>query len=125
MRGAPCKLTPEVQDRILRAIRDCNFIITAVEAAGICQSTFYNWKTRARAGEEPFASFFAEIEEVEAETEANIVKHLYRKGFEEDVKLLQWLLERRSRNWNKTQQIQQEVTEQQQIIINIPQIGGD
>jgi transposase len=70
--GRPTKLTPELQKRIVKLVRDGNYIETAAIAAGITKQTFYNWMERGKAGEEPFAEFFDALKRAEAEAEAEI-----------------------------------------------------
>ena len=45
--GRPSKLTPEVQDRIARAITAGNYQDTAAQYAGISPATFYLWMQKA------------------------------------------------------------------------------
>lgn len=42
------KLTPEVQQKIVQAIRAGNYVTVAVDYAGIDRSTFYRWMERGR-----------------------------------------------------------------------------
>lgn len=45
----PTKLTPEVQERIITALRAGNYQDTAAAYAGIDESTFYRWMERGLA----------------------------------------------------------------------------
>ncbi len=56
--GRPTKLTPDVQSRILQAIRCGLTYERACLAAGIGETTFYRWKAQGEAGEDPFREFW-------------------------------------------------------------------
>jgi transposase len=58
--GRPSKLTPEVQEKILNAIRTGAFIETAAAAAGIHRDTFYEWMKR---GEKAPSGMYREFKE--------------------------------------------------------------
>jgi len=71
----PTKLTPEVQERIITALRAGNYQETAANYAGISAATFYDWMARGR--EEPgsvFAEFLDAVEKAKSDAE---VRDLY------------------------------------------------
>jgi hypothetical protein len=71
----PTKLTPEVQERIITALRAGNYQETAARYAGISEATFYDWMARGR--EEPgsvFAEFLEAVEKAKSDAE---VRDLY------------------------------------------------
>ena len=45
--GRPTKLTPDLQERILDAILDGNYVETAAQVAGVNKTTLYRWLRRA------------------------------------------------------------------------------
>ena len=45
-RGRPEKLTPKLQDDIVKVIRSGNYIETACAFVGINKTTFYDWLKR-------------------------------------------------------------------------------
>ena len=56
--GRSTKLSPEVEEKILKAIRAGNYAAIAAEYAGISESTFYGWLRRGRKeGKGPFFQF--------------------------------------------------------------------
>jgi hypothetical protein len=56
--GRPTKLTPEVKDRLLSALRAGNYLEPACVYAGISYQTFLNWKERGeREGRGPYFEF--------------------------------------------------------------------
>jgi hypothetical protein len=71
--GRPTKLTPELQKKIVKLVRDGNYFETAAQAAGIAKSTLYDWLKRGEAGEEPFAEFSNALKKAEAEAEVDVV----------------------------------------------------
>ncbi len=76
----PTKLTPELQETILRYLRHGSYVETASAAAGINKSTFYDWLRRASrerarlrqpgsrecAAEVPFLEFSNAVEKAQA-----------------------------------------------------------
>lgn len=71
--GRPTKLTPELQKRIVKLVRDGNYFETAAQAAGIAKSTLYDWMARGDAGDNPFAEFSDALKKAEAEAEVDAV----------------------------------------------------
>lgn len=93
--GRPSKLTPELQERIVQAIRAGNYVATAVAYAGISQSTFYRWMERGkrqRGGR--FREFWEAIARAEAEAEVRNVA-LIQKEAQKNAVHAEWWLERR------------------------------
>lgn len=93
--GRPCKLTPELQTRIVDLICRGNYIETAAKACGIDPKTFYNWMTAgqlAKSGK--FADFAQAIGQAEAEAETLLVG-MIEKAASDSPQAAQWLLERK------------------------------
>ncbi len=82
--GRPSKLTPEIQEAIVRLVAAGNYPETAAKAAGITGRTFYYWMARgrkARGGE--FLQFFRAIKKATAEAEIrelSIIKQAVEGG---------------------------------------------
>jgi hypothetical protein len=87
-RGRPSKLTPEVRDRFLNAIRAGNYYSACAGYAGIDEQTFRNWRKRGedelkrleesrrrrmRERERPYVEFVLELRAAEAEAEVRMV----------------------------------------------------
>jgi transposase len=73
--GRPTALTPEVQDKILNAIRAGNYAEQAAQYAGVHKSTYYRWMQKA---DEPdtkpiYREFRDAVKEAEAGAEAYAV----------------------------------------------------
>lgn len=88
-RGQPSKLTPDVQARIVAAVRAGNFLDVAARYAGVTYRTFRNWMVRGeqeeqrltdpharpRESEALYLHFFQEISQAEAEAEMAAVAY--------------------------------------------------
>jgi hypothetical protein len=60
--GRPTKLTVEVGEKILAAIRGGMMRYEACASAGVSTKTLRNWEKAAVAGDEPYAGFIDELE---------------------------------------------------------------
>jgi len=80
----PTKLTPEVRERISKAIRAGNYFEAAARAAGISPSTFYRWLERGQQESEGiYCQFREQIKRAEADSEVHAVA-LIRKAMPGD-----------------------------------------
>jgi len=61
--GRPTSLTEELQTRVCDALRCGLEVEDACKLEGIGLSTYFEWRKRGAAGEEPYASFFQATEE--------------------------------------------------------------
>lgn len=91
--GRPTSLTPEVERRILSALRGGNYREAAAQAGGVHRHTLRNWIVRGEAGEEPYAAFLAAVEKAEAFAERRLLK-LIKVGLE-GWQSKAWIMERR------------------------------
>lgn len=69
-------LTPEVEAIIVAALQAGNARITASRLARVHRDTLDGWMQRAKSGEEPFATFAANVEHAEATHEARLVSEI-------------------------------------------------
>ena len=91
----PTKLTPEVKDRILQAVRAGNYAEAASRSAGIAPSTFYRWLDRGSSEEHGiYRDFRDAIQRAEAEAEVHAVA-LVRRAMNADWRAALSYLERR------------------------------
>jgi transposase len=81
--GRPTKLTPEVQERIVTALRAGNYRETASRHAGISYMTFRRWEMKGEA-----------IKKAEADAEVRDLE-LISKAAEEQWQAAAWKLERK------------------------------
>lgn len=90
------KLTPEIQERIVLAVRAGNYLSVAARAAGIHEATLYRWLERGRgpAGREPYRAFCEALKEAEAAAEVHAVA-LIRQQMPQQWTAAMTFLERR------------------------------
>ena len=92
--GRPTKLTPEVQDRIIQALKAGNYVETAAEYAGIGKTTFYRWMEQgAKASRGIYREFRDAVTRARAEAEARNVA-IIQKAAPDDWRAAAWWLER-------------------------------
>lgn len=91
--GRPTSLTPDVERRILTALRGGNYRETAAQAAGVHRNSIRNWLERGEAGEEPYASFLCAVEKAEAYGERKLLRAI-RAGCD-GWQSKAWIMERR------------------------------
>ena len=97
-RGRPPKLTPQVQDKILTAIRAGNYFDAACGYAGIGKGVGNEWLARGK-GDHPrgktklFADFAEQVERARAESEAHAVA-VIRNAMPTSWQAAAWWLER-------------------------------
>ena len=101
----PTKLTDEVSERVVRALRAGNFPDVAARHAGVHPATYYRWMERgapARDAPEdaPYRRFRAEVERALADAEAAGVGLILQSARGGSWQAAAWLLERRfSARW--------------------------
>lgn len=91
----PSKLSAEVTDRVVQAVRAGNYADAACQSAGIGASTYYRWMSRG--AQEPgseFAAFRDAVLRAEAEAEVHAVA-IMRRAMGEDWRAAVAYLERR------------------------------
>src|SRR5262245_3890526 len=72
--GRPCKLTPEVQERLCTAVRVGNYYEAACAYAGVSYKVFREWMIRGRrARRGKFRDFREAVLRAEADAEATVV----------------------------------------------------
>jgi transposase len=64
------KLTPELEEKLLKFLRAGNYIETACRCVALHKDTFYEWMKRGAKGEKPFAEFVEAVDRAMAESEA-------------------------------------------------------
>ncbi len=78
---AKTKLTRDLAQAIVAAIRAGNYAKTAASAAGISERTFYNWIERGRSeASGPYHQFVQSLEEASAASEAAAVATVRAAG---------------------------------------------
>lgn len=107
--GRPCKLTPEIQKRIVTALHAGNYIETAAAYAGISKDTLYRWlKQGARSKTGVFHAFSVAVEEAMAKSEVRDVI-LIAKAAVQEWQAAAWRLERKYPDrWGRRERVQME-----------------
>src|SRR5690554_1753534 len=116
MMARPTKLTPKLQDEILKVIRSGNYIETACAYVGINKSTFYDWlkrgarekdrlaknpRAKVRKSEKPYVDFSNAVEKALAHAEIRDVA-IIGKAAEENWQAAAWRLERKfTERWGR------------------------
>ncbi|MCS1351159.1 hypothetical protein [Mechercharimyces sp. CAU 1602] len=91
----PTKLTPDVQQKILDAIRLGNYLETAAAYAGISKSTLYDWLRRGeREKSGRYKEFSDAVEKHLAEVEVRDLAVITRAA-QENWRAAAWRLERK------------------------------
>jgi hypothetical protein len=98
----PTKLSPEVQELIVTAIRAGSFPEPAADAAGIAPSTYYRWMRLGREETSgPHRDFFEGVRRAEGEAEVHAIA-VIRKQMPGDWRAALAYLERRhSERWGR------------------------
>lgn len=99
--GRPTKLTPEVQERILRAIRLGATREVAARAAGVDERTFYRWLQRGEAAKSgQYCQFRQAMARAESEGEITHLEAIAADGGAGS----KWILSRRHpERWTEVQ----------------------
>jgi len=74
--GRPTKLKPDVQQRIISAIRGGNTLETAAAFGGVTYSCFREWVKKGEAGRKPFVELFEAVKKAESESEIESVSRI-------------------------------------------------
>lgn len=94
MGGRPTRYSDALGDRICMWIAGGMPIATSCMQEGIGRATFYDWKARAKVGEEPFATFFRAVDQALARSEVAVMQSVVAAA-RENWKAGAWWLERR------------------------------
>ena len=109
----PTKLTAEVSEKIVRAIRAGNYPEVAAGHAGIHAATYYRWMERGELEgdapeDDPYRQFRAEVERALADSEAAEVGLVVKAARDGDWRAAAWLLERRfGDRWGRHERLEQ------------------
>jgi hypothetical protein len=96
MAGRQTKLTPEVQDRIVAALRAGNYQETAAAYAGISRTAFFDWLERGRNEPESiYAVFLDAVEKAKADAEVRDVALIDKAAHDGSWQAAAWKLERK------------------------------
>ena len=105
--GRPSKLTADIQNKIIEAIRAGAYVETAAAYAGINKSTFYDWLKKGARGLDPaFVEFSNAIERALASSEMRDIVTI-TKAADVHWQAAAWRLERKHPNrWGRRQHVE-------------------
>jgi hypothetical protein len=99
----PVKLSADVEERIITAVREGASLKVAAGVAGIDPRSLTRWRARGRDGDVAFGPFCRRLDAAIQESELTLIQ-IVRKAARRDWKAAAWLLERRFRKrWAKDQ----------------------
>ena len=94
--GRPTKLTPEVQDKIVNALRGGNYQETAAQFAGIDEATFYRWMERGASEDEGiYCEFRKAVERAKSQAEVRDIALIDKAAQNGSWQAAAWKLERK------------------------------
>jgi transposase len=110
--GRPTKLTPDIENAIVTALRAGNYAETAVAYAGIGLSTYYRWMERGQSEAEDdraYREFREAIEKARAAAEVRDIALIDKAAANGSWQAAAWKLERRyPQRWGRV--VRTEVT---------------
>ena len=99
------KLTPEVQQSIVRTLRLGNSRKDSALYAGVSESTFYSWMDRGRRGEPLYVEFLETVQKAESTACIKNVA-VIQKAAQVTWQAAAWWLERkRPDDWGRKQRV--------------------
>jgi len=101
--GRKTKLTPDVQDRIVQAVRGGNYIQVAARYAGIGEVTFYEWLKKGETDVEGgiYRNFLKAIKDAEALAEIEAVAQVRLASRENWAAGMTWLERKFPQRWGR------------------------
>jgi transposase len=105
--GAPSKLTPEIQEKIVQLLARGNYVETAAAAAGVGRHTVYDWlKKGANQKRGKYREFADACTKAQADAEVLDLARLEKLSLKGDFRAITWRLERRNaRRWGPQVQV--------------------
>ena len=122
----PSKLTPEIQKKIIEAVKAGNYYEAACAYAGVSYSTLRGWIVKGeKAKSGKYLKFLEAVRQAEAEAEARIVLQ-WQKAMPEDWRAAQAFLERRyPERWGKKETVKHQGDNENPINYTVKFIDRD
>ncbi|MGH2964751.1 MAG: transposase [Solirubrobacterales bacterium] len=119
----PTKLTPEVKQRIVQAVRAGNYAETSARSAGVSSATYYRWmKHGERESKGIYHDFFEEVRRAEAEAEVHAVAVIRREIADGDWRAAAHYLERRHPDrWRRRETLEHDGSSR--LVISAEDVG--
>ena len=93
--GRPSRLTPDVQELLVQAMRAGAAKTSAAKFAGISHQTILNWQDRANQGEPEYVALFDELEKAEGAFVIRALAQIADAARKGQWTAAAWTLERR------------------------------
>jgi len=121
----PSKLTPEIQKKIIEAVKAGNYYEAACAYAGVSYSTLRGWIVKGeKAKSGKYLKFLEAVRQAEAEAEARIVLQ-WQKAMPEDWRAAQAFLERRyPERWGKKDIVKHQGDNENPITYTVKFVDG-
>jgi transposase len=107
--GRKTKLTPEVHEKIVTALRAGNYQETAARYAGISEATFYRWlnESLAEGASKELQQFREAVEKARADAEVRNVHLIQQAANDGTWQAAAWFLERsHHQRWGRKQSVE-------------------
>lgn len=92
--GRRSELSPELERKIVKLIRNGNYADTAAAIAGVPHATLFDWFKRGRDGQEPYRRFLDQIKKAESYAQSEALERIRSHG-RRTWQANAWFLERR------------------------------
>ena len=114
--GRRSKLTPEVQEKVVSAIRAGNYANVSAEYAGISERTFYRWLQRgqeAKSGR--YRQFWLSVKKAESESEVRAVA-IVQKHMDSNWQAAMTYLERKHPDrWGRRDRLRVDINPREEL----------
>ena len=105
MSGRKTKLTPTLQDEIVKRIRAGNYIKVACQAVGISHTAYFDWIKKGEEGISPYSEFLYSVKKAEAEAHVNYVAIVASQAPNQWQAAAWWLERKFPDKWGKKEKI--------------------
>lgn len=117
-KGNPSKMDGRKVNKIIRLIKQGNYVKQAVISAGINYQTHLSWMAKGKKGISPYDEYYEKIERAKSESETDLVGALHESIEQGNVGIAQWMLARKfPKRWEKTERQEVKVDNTQKIEI--------
>ena len=107
--GRLTKLTPQVQRKIVTALKKGAYREVAAEYAGIGERTFFTWMDKGRSetkDSEPYRRFRQAVEKAETQTEIMATARVLEAGKESWGAAMTWLERKYPQRWGRKDRLE-------------------
>ena len=117
-KGKPLNMDGRKVNKVIRLIKQGNYVKQAVISAGLNYNTHLSWMTKGKKGIRPYDEYYEKIEKAKSESETDLVGALHESIEQGNVGIAQWMLARKfPKRWEKTERSEVKVDNTQKIEI--------